>query len=164
MPAGMTYTPLARTTLTSNASSITFSSIPSGYTDLVLVSRLQNANANAPYIRFNGDTGTTYSQTYLEGNGTSPVGARAGTQSFGYLNLNSDPGNNGFIVINFMNYSNTTNNKTYLAQVSNAGNAVDTVTGLWRSTTAINTILLASSNGGNYLAGSTATLYGILAA
>ena len=164
MPAGMTYTPLATTTLTSNAASITFSSIPSGYTDLVLISRLQNANANAPYIRINGDTGTTYSQTYLEGNGTTAVGARAGTQSFGYLNLNSDPGNNGFIIINFMNYKNTTNNKTYLAQVSNAANAVDTVTGLWRSTAAIDTILLASSNGGNYLAGSTATLYGILAA
>ena len=164
MAAGATYTPLATTTLTSNAASITFSSIPSGYTDLILVSRLQNANANAPYIRLNGDTGTTYSQTYLEGNGSTVTSARGISQTYGYLNLNSDPGNNGFIIIDFLNYSNTNMSKIYLSKTSNSAGAVDFVTGAWRSTTAISTILLASSNGGNYLAGSTATLYGILAA
>jgi hypothetical protein len=164
MPAGKTYTPIASTTMTTASPSITFSNISGSYTDLRLICTLQNINANSPYLRFNGDTSSNYSQTYLEGNGSTAVSARGANQTFGYINLNSDPGNNGFIIVDIMNYANTTTFKTYLANASNAGNAVDVVVGTWRSTSAISTILIASSNGGNYAVGSKATLYGILAA
>lgn len=164
MAAGSTYTPIATTTLSSAASSITFSSIPSTYTDLVLVAKLTRDNAGSPILRFNGDTSSNYSQTFLEGNGTSAVSSRASNVTVGYINLNSDPVLNGIIIVNFLNYSNTTTYKTYLANGSNAATAVDRVVGLWRSTSAISTILLAAENGGNYLAGGTATLYGIAAA
>lgn len=164
MPAGKTYTPIASTTLTNSASSITFSNISANYTDLKIVCTLQNINSNSPYLRFNGDSSTNYSQTYLEGNGSTVVSARGVNQNFGYINFNSDPGNNGIIIVDILNYSSTTKFKSYLSNVSNASNAVDVVVGLWRSTSAINTILIASSNGGSYAAGSKATLYGILAA
>ena len=165
MAAGNTYTQIASTTLGSAAASVTFSSIAGTYTDLVLIMMPIKDNANSPYLRFNGDTASNYSQTYLEGNGTTAVSARGSNQSFGYINLNATPEVNGNIIVNIMNYANTTTFKTYLARTNQAGTATDTVVGLWRATpAAISTILIASSNGGNYLAGSTFNLYGITSA
>ena len=164
MAAGNTYSQIASTTLGTAASSVTFSSIPATYTDLVLVAMPIKDNANSPYLRFNGDTATNYSQTYLEGNGTAASSARGSNQAYGYINLNATPEVNGYIIVNLNNYSNTTTNKTYLANVGQAATAIDRVVGLWRSTSAISTILIASSNGGNYAAGSTFNLYGITAA
>jgi len=54
-----TYEPIATTTLGSNQTTITFSSIPSTYTDLVIVSNMGTTTASYPFIRFNGDTGLT---------------------------------------------------------------------------------------------------------
>jgi hypothetical protein len=164
MAAGGTYIPIATTTLSTAASSITFSSIPSTYTDLVLVAKLTRDNAGSPIVRFNGDTSSNYSATYLDGNGTTVISSRSSNVTVGYINYNSDPVLNGILIVDLLNYSNTTTYKTYLANGSNAGNAVDRVVGLWRSTSAISTILLAAENGGNYFAGGTATLYGIAAA
>ena len=64
MAAGITYTPITSTTLGSNTASVTFSSISSAYTDLVLVvaGALDGANW-VPTLQFNSDTGTNYSTT-----------------------------------------------------------------------------------------------------
>jgi hypothetical protein len=160
----VTYEKIATTTLGSVAASVTFSSISSAYTDLVLVAMPIKDNANSPYLRFNSDSGSNYSQTYLEGNGTAASSARGSNQSFGYINLNATPEVNGYIIVNLNNYSNTTTYKTYIANTGQSATAVDRVIGLWRNTAAISTILIASSNGGNYAAGSVFTLYGIKAA
>ena len=70
MPA--TYEPIATTTLGSAASSITFSSIAGTYTDLRVVFTPQGATAGvSAYLEFNGISTTTYSETYLQGNGTT---------------------------------------------------------------------------------------------
>ena len=45
MAAGNTYTPIATTTLSSSQNDITFSSIPSTYTDLVIVFNGKSTNA-----------------------------------------------------------------------------------------------------------------------
>ena len=67
-----TYTPIARQTLGSAAASVTFSSIPQGYTDLVLVMNLGAATSDYVQIVLNSDTANTlYSGTYLLGNGSS---------------------------------------------------------------------------------------------
>lgn len=158
-----TYTPIATSTMTVNAPSITFSSIPAGYTDLKLIITFKRDNAGGAYLRFNGDSASNYSQTFLEG-ASSAVSVRASNQTFAYVDYNSDPTNNGMYSIDIMNYSNTNTFKTYLASAGSAGSAIDKTVGLWRSTSAISTILIASSNGGNYFAGSSATLYGILKA
>jgi hypothetical protein len=168
MPAGNTYVALATQTLGSAAASVTFSSIPSTYTDLILIMNARNTNANTyPFLRFNSDTGTNYSITDL-------VGSAAGAVSYGSVNqsvmninysdaLPSGASTFAGFIINIQNYSNTTTNKTILCRVSNSATATEALVGLWRNTSAINTITLTCDSG-SYNTGSTFSLYGIAAA
>jgi hypothetical protein len=65
--------------------------------------------------------------------------------------------------VHFMNYSNTTTNKTVLGRSSAASGFVEAAVGLWRNTSAI-TSITATTGGQSYQTGSTFTLYGIKAA
>ncbi len=61
----LTYDPIGNVITTSGQSSVTFSSIPSTYTDLRLVgNQIQNNSSGGGtqqlWVRFNGDTGTNY--------------------------------------------------------------------------------------------------------
>jgi hypothetical protein len=161
MAAGSTYTPIATQTLGSSASTVTFNSIPSIYTDLVLVANSITA-ANASFkIQFNGDTGSNYSSTLVYGNGTSATSLRTSNQTS--INIIGRSGSNGSSnIINIQNYSNATTYKTTLGR-GGADITIATV-GLWRSTSAITSINVANDSGGNFLTGSTFTLYGIAAA
>ena len=76
-----TYTPIATTTLGSAVNSVTFSSIASTYTELVLVIQYQSAANCVANITFNNDTATNYSTTYLSGNGTSAASARGSNEA-----------------------------------------------------------------------------------
>ena len=159
MPAGSTYTPIATTTLGSAVSSYTFSSIPSTYTDLVLILN-PNSTVDNMNFRFNGDTGTNYSNTWLFGNGSTVTSTRgtnrttiAGTVSGGWE----------IVRFNIMNYANTTTFKTTLLRADDAANYVGTNVGLWRSTAAITSVTIVAGVG-NLPAGSTFTLYGIASA
>jgi hypothetical protein len=171
MAAGSTYTPIATTTLGSAASSYTFSSIPSTYTDLIIVANGTSSAASNVDMQFNSDTGTNYSWTTLyarsEGAG-NPASARGSNQTTAQINLytawTSSYRTNA--IIHIQNYSNTTTYKTSIARSATAngdstfsGNEV--IVNLWRSTSTINTIKL---NAANFAAGTTLTLYGIAAA
>ena len=169
MPAGSTYTPIATYTATGSVASYTFSSIPSTYTDLILVAQTivsSGASFSDVFLRFNGDTGSNYSNTYLLGlSPSSAVSGRAANVTVadsGYLTSNS--GNPNTRIIQLMNYSNTTTNKTVISRGSsvNSGQVISYVN-LWRNTAAINSIILFPQSG-NYAAGTTFTLYGIAAA
>ena len=75
MPAGKTYIKIANQTLASTSTSVTFSNLPQGYTDLVLVFNTRDSRATVQDglgIRFNDDSGTNYFETNLitEPNGT----------------------------------------------------------------------------------------------
>jgi hypothetical protein len=166
MPAGNTYTAIATQTLGSAAASVTFSSIPSTYTDLVLVMKPIKGTLNYPYIRFNADSGSNYSITTLGGNGTSAVSTRSTNITQGYLNetVNTTTTGSTQFVIQINNYSNSTTNKTYLVRGSDAGSGTDAVVGLWRNTAAITTIALLGGNGGTFDTGTVISLYGIAAA
>ena len=63
-----------------------------------------------------------------------------------------------------MNYANTTTNKTVLLRNNNTAFGTEAQVGLWRSTSAINTIKLYLDRAEYYVVGSTFTLYGIKAA
>ena len=77
MAAGSTYTPIATTTASGSASSVTFSSIPSTYTDLVIVADILGAASTADAVlRFNSDTTSNYSETVIRGDGSSAASAR----------------------------------------------------------------------------------------
>jgi hypothetical protein len=166
MAAGSTYTPIATTTLASAAASYTFSSISGSYTDLVLVIQGGlSAASQDMYVQFNSDTGSNYSITVLKGNGTAASSARLATQTYAILDYQGeDTTNYGDIhLVNIMNYSNTTTYKTFLNRHSRPSGWVEAVVGLWRSTSAISTILVGGTSS-NLVAGTTLTLYGIAAA
>jgi hypothetical protein len=167
-----TYDALRTQTLTAATNSITFDLTGiTGYTDLVLVmNALQTSpSVNQTRIRVGNssiDTGSNYSQTILYGNGTSALSVRASNQSyidFDYMGAPGISGNPNIIVANFMNYSNTTTNKTILHRSGQATTGTDAIVSMWRSTTAINLINIFTSSGNNWLVGSTFSLYGIRA-
>ena len=75
-----TYKPIATTTLGSAAASYTFSSIPSTYTDIVLIFGGSMSNFGNLRIQFNSDTGNNYSFTRLLGDGSGAQSDRGSTQ------------------------------------------------------------------------------------
>jgi hypothetical protein len=159
-----TYEPIATTTLGSTASSVTFSSIPSTYTDLVIVSApIGNGDAQVN-MKFNNDSSALYSYTILAGNGTSAVSARAvQSTSIGLDYYFSVTTAGGITTINVMNYANTTTYKTALIRSGTAGKATMAIVGLWPFTSAINRIDLTATSS-TFAAGSMFTIYGIKAA
>ncbi len=75
MPA--TYEKIATTTLGSSSATITFSSIGSGYTDLrIVLTAKGTAGAGNSAVRFNNDSATNYSSTFLGGDGSSATSQR----------------------------------------------------------------------------------------
>ena len=168
MPA--TYEPIATTTLGSAASTISFSSIPGTYTDLVLIGSPAFASgASDVQYKLNGDTGNNFSETGLSGTGSSAVSFRATSQVAVDLDAYGVPDatlGNSTSIANFMNYSNTTTFKTSISRAGNAvtGRGTDLIVGLWRNTAAITTILIDPSGATTFATGTTYTLYGIKAA
>lgn len=172
MPA--TYDSIATQTLGSAATTVTFSSIPGTFTDLICISNVQVNIGGGPVVTFNNDTGSNYSITRLYADGSTVGSNRNNNQT----NLDLGTGGQASITANqyspyifhFMNYSNATTNKTSLLRLSSAGGGfsglaeIDLCVGLWRNTNAITTITLTCSNGRNFQSGSTFTLYGIKAA
>ena len=163
MPA--TYEKIATTTLGSATTSITFSSIPGTYTDLRLVIVNQvSAGAQSIAIRFNSDTGTNYSTTWLTGDGASASSSRT-TSLTSLSGMRARSENIGFGTMDIFSYAGSTK-KTSLITSSNDLNGsgeIYTIVGLWNSTSAITNIELFVSSR-NFNIGTTATLYGILKA
>ena len=160
-----TYEKIATTTLGSNSATIEFTSISGTYTDIVLILSAKASGGNMDaLIQVNSDTGSNYSFTTLRANGSTVTSDLYTNQTSGYGDLSGYINTSNFNVeiIQFMNYSNTTTYKTFLSRASTAGNGLDAIVNLWRSTSAITSIKLSGSQ--NYATGTTATLYGIKAA
>jgi hypothetical protein len=172
MPA--TYEPIATTTLGSAAASITFSSIPATYTDLkvILTGFIEYTSPDRSflYMRFNGDTATNYSATYIKGDGTTASSSQDTSSDkarIGYISW-SPAGSGAYYSLNeidIFSYAGSTY-KTALGRGNVDMNTA--ATGevhrnviLWRSTSAITSVNLYSSLTRNFGTGTTATLYGI---
>ena len=163
MPAGSTYSTIATTTLGSAAASYTFSSIPSTYTDLVLI---VNGSMSAPQnigVEFNGDSGGNYSFVRIYGDGSAAYSDGVNNTVFSYLGI-MDAGQSS-LVASIQNYANTTTFKTSLGR----GNAttsgyVSTYVSTWRSTSAITSVKVLPAGANTLSSGTTLTLYGITAA
>lgn len=165
MAAGSTYSTIATTTLASAAASYTFSSIPSTYTDLIVVMNGQIASGGNDSVlyQFNGDTATNYSGTSIYGTG-SGTGSDRATNTANYVAGRMSSAANSTSIFQVQNYANTTTYKTSLARASVPDAIVLAYVGLWRSTAAINSIKLYTASAVNFNVGTTFTLYGILAA
>ena len=161
-----TYVALQKTTLTTATNSVTLSSIPQGYTDLVLVfNGTESANQFLAF-QVNSDTGSNYSWTRMYGDGSAAYSSRGTSTTFGRLGI-GDPTNRTLTITNFMNYSNATTYKNTLGRSgTNGGSFTGTslITGTWRNTAAITTISVIASGSTTFVTGSTFTLYGIKAA
>lgn len=164
MPA--TYESISTTTLGSNTTTVTFSSIPSTYTDLILIAQYSNTTSVDMLLRFNGITTSVYSDTHIYGNGTSPLSYRQSNAGAALLDLGAGGmgTSTGTSFIHVMNYANTNINKAFLTRSSFSAIHTGATVGLWRSTAAINQIDISASTANTIASGGVFTLYGIKAA
>lgn len=163
-----TYEPIASTTLSSAASSISLTSIPGTFTDLRLVFRIANTGGmpGSVIARFNGST-SGYSLTRLTGTGQVFSSTRYISQNGINIGETSSGSAPTLIEADVMRYAGSTY-KTIISSMSADWNGSGYMTrqvGLWQNTAAITSIVLSiEGGGGNMVAGTTATLYGIKAA
>jgi hypothetical protein len=147
------------------ASSISFSSIPSTFTDLVVYVSARNTssfNAESAVLSLNGST-SSFSGIYLQGSGSA-----AASGSFARFAFNMPAGtstsstfSNSYVY--FPNYT-SSNNKSYTFDSVTENNGTEAYAtmfaGLWSNTAAITSITFTPSSG-NFAQYSTATLYGV---
>ena len=159
-----TYEKIATTTLGSAAASITFSSIASSWTDISLIWSCTGTTASSGLLRFNSDSATNYSWTYLAGNGSSPFTSRASSQTSLLMNggvLSTT--NPSFSIVDIFSYAGSTNKTVLINDNQGEQNSVFWFVGLYRSTSPITNISITAS-ASTFAAGTTVTLYGIKAA
>jgi hypothetical protein len=157
-----TYRPLATVTLGSSASSVTFSSIPATYRDLVLVWDFIGSSSGFSDFLPNNDTGSNKAVVYVSGQGSSPVASFTTTDGAFYTGVVSTTRRTSGVA-HFMDYSATDKHKTLLSrwghEIGLTASQLWLLAGRWPNTAAINQITCR----GNYAAGSTFNLYGVIA-
>jgi hypothetical protein len=165
MAAGITYTPIATQTVSGTSTvQIIFSSIPSTYTDLLIVANGSLTITDNTYIQYNVTGGTAYSGTYLTGSGSASASGRYTNNDRIVTDYTSYPTTTAgawTALIHIMNYSNTSTFKTTLIRSNNAEIGTSASVHVWRNTSAISTVALQSSGSPRLGNGTTYTLYGI---
>jgi hypothetical protein len=162
-----TYTKIDSVTVGSGGvASITFSSIPATYTDLVVKNSSRAASGtNDMKLTFNG-SGSGYSDRSIYGSGTIGQSSTNSASNIfpGVINSNTTTANtfasNEYYIPNYT----SSNFKTVSVDSLTENNATTAysflVAALWSNTSAITSITLAP-NSGNFDQYSTFTLYGI---
>jgi len=163
-----TYVPISTITLTSNSSNVLFSGIPQIYTDLVLVYNARYTSTNTGQglaLRCNSDSGSNYSWTILEGNGSTTSSYRGSNTTSIAIGAvaNGSQSSFGQGIVSLNNYSNTTSNKACIARQAGPS-FLQIIAGSYRSTSPITSVsIFPSGTATNIASGSTFTLYGISA-
>ena len=167
-----TYTLISSNTLSSSAASVTFSSIPSTYTDLVLrvsARSTRAATSNNMNYRLNAAT-TNYSYTYIYGSGSSAASARGTGDTYQYLATMGSANSTTNTITSSELYipSYTASINKLSSRVSAFENnssttwEIDAGADLYSSTSAITSITLYSGEGNfSFDVGSSFYLYGI---
>lgn len=147
-------------TLTADAASATFSSIPTGFSDLTLVADcfVPSTGYNL-VLRFNGDGGGNYSYKYLLGNGTSVSAGQNSNISSAYVGAALTT--RSISVIDIFAYADTNKIKTIISNAGNGTWGISTWVSLWNSKSTITSITILPE-AGNLSAGSKFTLYGVI--
>jgi hypothetical protein len=158
---------IAVATVTSADATITFSNIPQNYTHLQLRTYSQSSTGAPARIRFNSDSGSNYALHVIQGNsasvGTGGVTAQSGIDCI-ISTISSVTNTFAASIVDILDYTNTSKNKTIKSQAGYETNSNGTVylySGLWLNTAAISTITLTDSSGGNFTTYSQFALYGI---
>jgi hypothetical protein len=177
-PAGGGGMTLISETVASAVTSISLSSIPQTYKQLMLVwSGIYHSTTGSEYaLRFNNDVNNIYAEGYITGNGGSFgngnsngnfVGASNNFRTFGNNSTSTEPryAGKGMLIID--NYSSTTKLKTYEFKgfYRDTTTAIaGTHTGCFNSTSAITSLDIVRISGSETLSNATNTsirLYGI---
>jgi hypothetical protein len=158
------YEVIGSQTLTSSAASVTFSSIPGGYKDLVL-SVEYKSDAGATNIRpiFNSDSGSNYSYVLMSGDGNSTVSG-SGTVAYvrSYQNCSATSTEAHTLTYQIQDYSATDKHKTTLIRGNSVGSysGTEAFANRWASTAAI-TSITCNNPFTNFAIGSTFRLLGV---
>lgn len=155
---------------TGSSGTVTFSSIPSTYSHLQVRAFMPvTSNNNAPYIRFNSDSGNNYTVHTVIGVNNGSVNAQSAT-SQPYINIAGfwfgiQTDYPGVSVVDILDYSNTNKYKTVRALAGQDNNSTLGSTGmssgLWLSTNAITSISIILSGATNFSSNARFGLYGI---
>jgi len=156
-----TYVALDTKAVTSTVTSVTFSSIPQTYTDLIIVFTGTVGTLDNNNITFNGDTTSNYSVGRITGTNaaaTSSRGSNLTSIQCGEIGTSQSTD-----IIQIQNYSNTTTNKMILHRSGNTSQFLKFSVGMWRpaSLATGNITSITITNAGVFTVGSTFTLYGI---
>lgn len=154
-----TYTALATITLSSSASSVTFSSIPSTYRDLILVLTPKTTNDRELGLQFNSDTSAHYSFVQAGGDGSATFSNSSSTRTYARI-VQTEAGDQRSGIVQIMDYSATDKHKNVLTR-GNADGEVKMVVSRWPSTSAVTTMVVMNNAAESFLVGSTFSLYGI---
>ena len=166
-----TYTLISSNVLASSAASVTFSAIPSTYTDLVVRASVRTDQTNPDLMwRINNNTSSIYSDTQLEGDGASALSYRDNAIDkfrMQHIGQGSTTTSNTFGNYEwyFPNYAGSANKVVgfYGVDENNAASTnVQIVAGasLGLTTTAISEISFFL-NAGNWVSGTSFYIYGI---
>jgi hypothetical protein len=153
-----TYKALATRTLTSTATSVTFSSIPATYRDLILVVNGAGSTQDNATLTFNGDTtAANYSYVTMRGDGsaatsTSGTGALVATYTTSRFSA----------IVQIMDYSATDKHKTRLSRDDIASFHARAWVSRWANTAAVTSMVYSAATG-NFSIGTTFSLYGVIA-
>lgn len=160
-------------TLSGAAASFDFTSIPAVYKDLQLRIHGRSSHSSdhqALQWRFNGDAGSNYDYLiwYVTGGGLTASDSFGSTAALCGIvaAANADANLFSTVIVDIQSYAQTTSNKlmqgrtahkigTGANELQNYNNSA-----AWRSTAAINQVTITPSNG-NFITGSSASLYGI---
>jgi hypothetical protein len=156
-----TYTPLATVTLGTAAASVTFSSIPATYRDLILVMNGSPSTGSYAFLRFNGDTGSNYNYVFMYGDGSGTASSLFSNQTQGYIG-NIDATVRTTFIAQVMDFSATDKHKTFLSRNGQADGLVIATAGRWANTSAV-TSMSVNINSGTFAIGHTFSLYGVIA-
>ena len=166
-----TYQLISSNTLSTTAASVTFSSIPQTYTDLVLKITNRSAAAGtvlASALIFNSSSAGNYSSTIVEGNGSGASSFRMtnDTQAYTYDINAADSTSNVFSSgeIYIPNYTVTAKKPFEVFGTSENNDAFSRIragANLWGLTGAITSITLQMYGGSSFASGSSFDLYGI---
>jgi hypothetical protein len=163
-----TYTLISSNVLSTSAASVTFSAIPSTYTDLVIrfSARIDRAVTDSTMQVTTNVSGSVYSGTRLRGNGSSTSTALQAASSWEQNTINAGTSaSNTFTSgeLYFPNYLSSTNKPvSYSAAMEDNSTTAytDAIAQLLSSTTAISSITFGAY-GYNFVSGSSFYLYGI---
>jgi len=167
-----TYVALDKKTIASNVSSVDFTGISGGYTDLVIVANVGSTVAeDYLQLRFNSDSATNYSTISIDGNGSGTRAGKSADRNAMFAQWNTATSNDitANLIINIQSYASTNIYKTVVARSNRATATTPTYTGtegligVWRKTPEAITTITCLMASGSILAGSTFSLYGIAA-